>query len=140
MNGQPPRFEASVRALRIIHLALFVPIPLYFLMGETVGPREPSDVRLIRQVITALALLDTGLAVVFRKRMVEPAAEALRLKPDDTVAMARWAKGHILSFAICESVGLFGLVLRFLGATTLEAAPFFAVAFVLMLVFRPSAP
>ena len=49
-------------------------------------------------------------------------------------------RAHFISFALCESAGLCGLVLRLLGATTLEAAPFFAGAFVLMLAFRPAAP
>jgi hypothetical protein len=140
MNGQPNSLEASLRVVRLVHLVLLVSIPLYFVLPELLSPKGSGDLRLMRGLLSAMALLSAGFAVVFRKRVLEPAADSLRLRPEDAAALVRWRAAHIISFALCESVALFGLVLRFLGATTFEAAPFFAVAFVLMLAFRPSAP
>ncbi|HXE90551.1 MAG TPA: hypothetical protein VNK82_06260 [Terriglobales bacterium] len=140
MNGQPDRLEINLRQIRIIHLVMLLTIPLYFVTAEMLAPPTARDVRAIRQGIIVMALLFSGVAVVVRKRMLDSAVDILRLKPDDTPALVRWRAAHIVTFALCESVALFGLVLRFLGATTLEGAPFFAVAFVLMLVFRPVAP
>ena len=140
MNGQPNRLGFHVRQIRILHLAMLVSIPLYFVVAGLIAPQTASDVHTMRQGLTVMALLFSGVAVVLRKRMLDSAADILRLRPDDTAALIRWRAAHIVSFALCEAVALFGLVLRFLGATTFEAAPFFAVAFVLMLAFRPAAP
>jgi len=48
--------------------------------------------------------------------------------------------GSIASFALCEAVGLFGLVLRILGEMLEQAAPFYGAAFFLLMIFFPRNP
>jgi F0F1-type ATP synthase membrane subunit c/vacuolar-type H+-ATPase subunit K len=38
---------------------------------------------------------------------------------------------------MCETLALFGFVLRFMGFTLSEVAPFYVVGFALMLLFGP---
>jgi len=43
--------------------------------------------------------------------------EVLRSEPENGVALAQWHVGNIFSFAQAETVTLFGVVLKFLGAS-----------------------
>ncbi|HSA92892.1 MAG TPA: hypothetical protein VLE48_07765 [Terriglobales bacterium] len=140
MNGQTSGLEAAVRVTRTVHLTLLATIPLYFGLGEMLARVSSGDLRPVRQLLTVFAVVVFGALVVVRKRMLAPAMDLLRRNPDDTAALGRWRAANLISLALCESLALYGFVLRFLGASTFEAAPFFAVAFVLMLAFRPSAP
>jgi len=46
-----------------------------------------------------------------------PPMEVLRSEPENGVALAQWHVGNIFSFAQAETVTLFGVVLKFLGAS-----------------------
>ena len=43
----------------------------------------------------------------------------------------------MILFALCESVVVYGLVLRFIGATWIQVAPFYLAGIVLLILFRP---
>ena len=132
-----PVFGHTLRVARILHLALLVSVPLYVVAGEIVGPSAPRDVMRIRQILFLLALVQTGAAFLLRYRLAGPAAEALRAHPEDEVQISRWMSGNIGALAIAEAIGLLGLVVRVLGATLPEAAPFYVASFVLLLLLTP---
>jgi hypothetical protein len=134
------QFDATVQWLRRLHRMLIVAILLYPYAGEKAGLPGPKDVSMIQQVLLLAALLTLGSLVVVRRKMVQSGQQALRLRPDDIEALVRWRMGNIASFVLCEAVALYGFVLRFLGGTLLQAAPFYVCALLLMLLFIPRRP
>ncbi|HVO62835.1 MAG TPA: hypothetical protein VMT53_18010 [Terriglobales bacterium] len=77
---------------------------------------------------------------VFRRMMVDKAAAALGSQPQDSSALARWRGGTIVTLVLCESVALFGFVLRMLGFSLSQAGTFYLAALVLMVFFLPRRP
>ncbi len=130
------QIESAVRLLRTVQLALLVSIVLHAAVGQKIAA-EPSDVTQWHRIFIALAILLVGIAMFFRLRMVRPAAEALRLRPEDAQMLARWRIGSLISLVLCEAIGLYGFALRVLGGEFSLSAPFYAVAILLMLVWRP---
>ena len=131
--------ESALRNLRIIHIALLASIPLYAFAGEFLEP-VPRDVSRIHRVLLVLLVAELGAVTVIRSRIVAPAQEALRLPTPDPGEVQRWFTGSFISYVICEAVTLLGLVLRFLGGTFAQAAPFYAAGFVLLLFLAPRNP
>lgn len=131
------QFDATVQWLRKLHGMLLASILLYAYVGEKAGPSGPKDVSVIRHGLSLAALLSLGSLLVVRRKMVQSSQQALQLRPEDIDALVRWKMGNIASFMLCEAVALYGFVLRFLGSTLLEAAPFYVCALLLMLLFIP---
>src|SRR5437588_9498022 len=94
-----------------------------------------------RQLNTALyngmlifALLIGLIIVVTRKLTIDRALEVLKHTPDNMAALYRWRSGNILSFALAESIVLYGFVVRFLGASLAQAAPFYIAGIIILAV------
>src|SRR5713226_738719 len=81
-----------------------------------------------------------GAILVVRKTMVLQSEAELREKPGDPVMLSRWKTGYFVTYALCEALALFGLVLRILGFTLTQVWPYYAGSFVLLLLFWPRAP
>ena len=129
--------DAQLRFMRILHAVLPISILFYAAFGEKLGPAEPKDLKILPPLFAAPAVVNVLIALFFRARMVQPAEEALRLRADDALALGRWRAGNIVVLVMCESVALFGFVLRMLGGTLLISAPFYVVAILLMLLWTP---
>jgi len=131
--------DAAVRILHFVHVAILLSIPLYALLGEVAGP-SPRDLGFLHKALLAVTVASFGLFTVFRITMVRPAEEVLGRNPEDTSALGRWTTGNIVTFALIESVALFGLVVRLLGGTFAQAVPFYAAAFLLLIFVVPRRP
>ncbi len=131
------QFESTVRVVRTLHVALLVPASLYPLIGEKVGPPEPRDVKQIQAAFFVLAVVTLAAAAFFRWRWMRPPEEGPGLQPEKNDALGRWRIGNIVSFVLCESVALYGLVLRMLGGTLLQSAPFYVASVLLLLAWIP---
>jgi hypothetical protein len=86
----------------------------------------------------SVAVIAAGFAV--RKKMIQPALEALRTKPDDIALLGRWRSGAILSATLAEAVVLFGVVIHLLGGSAVQAAGFWIAGALTMLIWWPQAP
>jgi len=129
--------ESVVRQIRMLHAVLLLSLMLYVFVGEKLAPTEARGPEHLDRAFIPLLILTPGVAAVIRQRMVSPAEEALRLRPDDLPALGRWRAGNLISYVLCEAVALYGFVLRMLGHTLWQAGPFYAVAMLLMMVWRP---
>jgi hypothetical protein len=129
--------RTALLTLRILQGVFLVSIVLYVLLGEYAGRTEPEGISGIKGGLIAAAILNAGIAVVLRTRMVRPAQELLRANSDDGGALARWRTSQIACMVLCEAIALIGFALRYLGGTLIDAAPFYAVGFLLMLVWTP---
>jgi len=128
--------ESSVRQMRMVQMALLVAIVLYGVVGERIIRAEAPEPHFLR-VLVFPAFFCAGGAFFFRRRMVQAAEEVLRLRSDDSAALARWRVGNITCLTLCEAVALWGFALRMLGGTFLHAVPFYAVAILLILAWTP---
>ncbi len=135
-----PEVFAAVRTARIIHAMFLACIFLYAMAGEATGPAQPRDISLFRIVFGAVGASTLGGAIVLRQLLLGKALLALRERPGDGAEQISWLGVHLLGFVLMETLGLFGLALRFLGGTLYDAAPFYVAAVAGLLVFTPRIP
>lgn len=127
--------------LRTFQGALILSIFLYGLVLKeipTPSPQAPDALLAILLGVVSAGMLVAGLVV--RSRMIGRAYETLRVKPDDRESLNRWRVGAVLSAALAEAVVLYGLVLYLIGKPVRQAAPFFVVGAVVMLLWWPKQP
>jgi hypothetical protein len=132
--------EASLRILRVLHAALLLSVLLYAFIGEQVGPKQAKDVTQIQLAVMLASVVSVVILFVVRRKMVAPAEAALRSNAQDAAANGRWRAGYIMSFALSEAIGLYGMVVRMTGGTFRQALPFYAASILLLLIFRPKVP
>ena len=141
MQQAAPTSDGTFRALRKVHLALLVSVVLYIWVAEKVlQHNQPVPDRFIVTAIGLLAAVMVVAAIAVRTKMTQPALDILQTNPDDKSSIVRWRIGSILSYVLAETVVLFGVALRILGATLAEVAAFYTAAIVLMLFLRPRQP
>jgi F0F1-type ATP synthase membrane subunit c/vacuolar-type H+-ATPase subunit K len=134
--------SASLRFVRIVHRSLLLSLVVYALLPEWVNPHSdhlPSPI--VFYSITVMAVAIVGIVFLVRRKVI-CSAEALLANvttPNPEVAL-RWRKGYVICFALCEAIGLYGLVLRFMGFSLGQVWPFYVAAIALMLYLRPCLP
>jgi hypothetical protein len=131
--------EASLRMLRVLHGAMLFAVVLYAFIGEQAGPKVPRDVTVVQLALMFVSFSCIAIVFFLRKKMLGMAEAGLRVNAQDSIALGRWRAGHILSFAMSESIALFGLVVRMLGGSFRQALPFYVAGLALLVVFRPRA-
>jgi hypothetical protein len=113
---------------------------IYIILPELVHVHTREVSRMLFTILLGLAFVIATVALMVRNRMVERAASQLALAPTDAAALNRWRMGHIVLFALSESIVLYGLVLRFIGASILQAGVLYAGGIALLLMFTPRRP
>jgi hypothetical protein len=130
--------EPQRKAVQILRIALLVSVALYLIIGERLTPNPaPLPNRNLYFVLTLVALTIVGMIYAVWRLFVLRSESVLAGQPDNPTALKRWRTGYIFTYALCESVVLFGFVLRFMGFTLSEVGPFYVVGFALMLLFSP---
>jgi len=125
--------------VRLVQIAMLVSIVLYVVVGELIGHTGAANNGLFYGMsLASISIL--GAAVVVRRTLVLPAEALLREKPTDLLVQARWKTGYIFLYALCESLALFGLVLRIAGFTLAHVWGFYLGGFLLLLLFSPRVP
>jgi 4-amino-4-deoxy-L-arabinose transferase-like glycosyltransferase len=132
--------DASLRLLRVIQIAFLVSVAFYVAIPEKVGPHEVRDVKQLQIVLGLLAGSLVVTILFFRQRLLGPAEDVLRTQPEEGVALRRWRTANLATLVCAEAVVLYGMVLRFLGGTLPQAAPFYAAGVLLMFIFTPRRP
>jgi hypothetical protein len=138
--------DASYRTLMILHLALMMSLGVYFFVLYTVvqnnppAPLEP----VMFYALTAVAVMIMLMIPVLRGKLLPPMREAASL--DETVpqndatqqAVARVLTTSLLSWALCESIATFGLMLSFMSRDLKYFYGFAAVSLVNFAIYRPN--
>lgn len=130
---------AALRTVRLIQIAMLVSIGMYVVVGEVAGRHLNTDTTVL-YAISFASISVVGAILVVRKTMVLQSEAELAEKPGDPATLARWKTGYIVTYALCEALALFGLVLRILGFTLTHVWPYYAGSFVLLLLFWPRIP
>jgi hypothetical protein len=130
----------SLKTLRAVQWAMLLSILLYVAVGEILGPRIRHVDPALSYVFSTLAVGIVGTIFVVRRTLVLRAASTLVTQPEDNVSLNHWKTGYIATYALCEALALFGLVLRFRGSELQQSMLFYAGGFVLLFFFRPRQP
>ena len=130
----------TLRWLRLLQLGLLGGILLGAAVGEYAGPRSMAANPALDYMFTTIGIAVVGTIFVVRRTLVLRPAESLAFRPDDALSLGHWKTGHITTYALCEVLALFGLVLRLLGCSFRQSLPFYAGGFLLLFFFAPRRP
>jgi F0F1-type ATP synthase membrane subunit c/vacuolar-type H+-ATPase subunit K len=130
----------ALKTLRAVQWSMLASILLYGILGEVVGPVARGVDPGLSYIFSTLAVGIVGTIFVVRRTLVLRAAENLATHPDDSLSLNHWQTGYIATYALCEALGLFGLVLRFRGCQWQQSLLFYIGAFVLLFFFRAREP
>jgi len=130
----------ALKTLRAVQWAMLASILVYGIVGEVVGPVARGVDPALSYMFSTLAVGIVGTIFVVRRTLVLRAAENLATHPDDSLSLNHWQTGYIATYALCEALGLFGLVLRFRGCQLQQSLLFYIGAFVLLVFFQPRQP
>lgn len=115
-------------------------ILLYAAVGEIVRPGARAVNPALSYAFSTAAVAIVGMIFVVRRTLVFRSAESLALHPDDPLTLNHWKTGYLATYAFCEALALFGLVLRFMGCTFQQSAPFYLSGLILLAFFGPRRP
>jgi len=130
----------SIKTLRTVQWAMLFSILLYIGVGEILGPRIHHVEPALSGVLSTLAVGIVGTIFVVRRTLVFRAASTLATQPEDNISLNQWKTGYIATYALCEALALFGLLLRFRGSGLQQSLLFYIGGFVLLFFFRPRQP
>jgi len=133
--------QQSLRMLRMIHVFMLVALFVYAFLPEWIKP-HPSQLPnpIIFYAITVMTAVIVAIVFFVRRRMVLSAEPSVTTATPDPAALMRWRAGSIMCFALAEAIGLYGMVLRFIGFAFGQVIYFYIVAVVLMVYCRPRLP
>ena len=130
----------ALKTLRAVQWSMLASVLIYAALAEVVrpGPRpvDPS----LSYIFTTLGVAIVGVIFVVRRTLVLRAAASLATHPDDVLSLNHWRTGYLATYALCEALALFGLVLRFFGCSFQQSVPYYIGGFVLLFFFRPRLP
>jgi hypothetical protein len=132
--------DTSLKLLRNVRLFLLASIVPYAVIAERYGPAPKAQAPLVFYAITAVAISLIATILFIRRGRLAKLDKILPSNQEDIAALKLWRATCLLIFMACEAIALYGLVLRFLGFTFLQGAPFYMAGFVLMLYFAPRRP
>jgi hypothetical protein len=128
---------AALRQMRMVHAVFVTAVLLFVLEAELLARNEMINSPTVPIAIAVVAVLDVNIGYAFRRIKLNPALRKLRVEPNDSDALKQWRSSTMVSLVLALTVGFYGLVLRFLGAVRLVSWPFYLVALILFLVWRP---
>jgi len=126
--------------MRLLQFFMLASIVAYAVVGEIVKPSARAINPTVNYVVSMLSVAIVGIIFVVRRTLVFRAEQTLASQPDDVISLNHWKTGFVATYALCEALAMFGLILRFLGCTFEQSAPFYLAGFVLLFFFRAKLP
>src|SRR5579862_5087108 len=106
----------ALKVLRAVQWAMLVSVVLYAIVGQVAGPAPRGLDATLSYLFATLSVAIVGAIFVVRRTLVLRAGESLATRPDDSLSLNHWKTGYIATYVLCESLALFGLILRFRGS------------------------
>ncbi|MBZ5528566.1 MAG: hypothetical protein LAN71_11775 [Acidobacteriia bacterium] len=129
--------RSTLNQVRILHAVFLL---TQFLLVFVLWLEHSPERSLAREILVAFAVVSASNVLILggiRSRHLTAALDILRNTPDDAAALGRWRMANIFGFTFAESVSLFGVALKFLGAKWNVAGLFFAAGILLLLLWTP---
>lgn len=135
-------FSQQFRAVQVIHLAMLLSLAGYVVLGFIIRPPGlPSGgAEISALLVRVFYLISAGIVLaifVLRKRLIQPLARGPSTVQEIQHWSARFRIAHILIYALCEAIGIFGLVALFVAGSQAHFLTLIALSFVLMILLRP---
>lgn len=132
--------DSQLRQVQIVWIALFVAGIVYVALPEfiAVQPREISPI--LYPILAVQSVVILAVVVFLRKMLIGRAVEVLATDANNRAAILKWRSGEIATAALCESIVLLGLVVRFVGGTRVQSALLYLLGLGAMIVFWPKRP
>ncbi len=132
--------RGTIRVLQLVQWGMLGSILLYAVVGEVAGSSTGVANAALSYAFTTAGVAIVGAIFVVRRTLVLRSAESLASHPDDSLTLNHWKNGYIATYALCEALALFGLVLRFTGSDFQQSVPYYIGGFVLLFFFGPQEP
>lgn len=132
--------RGTIRTLRAVQWSMLGSILLYAVVGEVLGSGARAVDPSLSYVFATASVAIVGVIFVVRRTLVLRSAESLAAHPDDALIVSHWRNGYIVTYALCEALALFGLILRFTGVNFQQSLPYYIGGFVLLFFFGPREP
>jgi len=123
----------SLFVSRILWAALFASTLMYLLVLEVVELQTGSSWETLLYPFAFAAVTSAGASLIAPRMMLRRGA-----RDTSTVTHDGYLTMLIVALALAESVAIFGFVLGLLGAPATVVVPFFAVAWILMVIRFPT--
>ncbi len=126
------------RVVRYIHIGFLSTIAMFvFVVEFSIRPVVNPANRGLHIIFVVICIVILNSLVYVRQNFIATSMETLRADPTNQLALKRWQGGHLVTFAGCEAVALFGFVSRVLGAPKLFGFALFGVAIYTLVAYRP---
>jgi ABC-type spermidine/putrescine transport system permease subunit II len=130
--------ESATRTIRIMRIVLLCSIVIYVLLGEgMMHERDRLPNAMFFYVFAAMAVGMVLVSFATRRLMIAKTEAKLADDGANEYLMHRWRGAYIVSYVFSETVAILGFVLRVLGFSLSQVAPFYVAGFFLLLFFRP---
>jgi hypothetical protein len=130
----------ALKTLRAVQWSMLGSIVFFAALGEFFGRGGRAVDPSLTYTCTTLGVAIVGVIFVVRRTLVQRAAESLAARPEDSLSLRHWRTGYFATYVLCETLALFGLVLRFMGCGLQQSVPYYLGGFVLLFFFRPRQP
>ena len=130
--------QKHFKVIRIIWIAMLASLAVYLvvcqLAGDAIRQGVGNDVPLdlMRRILIGIAVAELLLIDVIRKRTLKP-----RRNVAPEAVIQRYSVTSLISCAIAESIGIFGMVLYFLGESDIYLYFLIAISAMTMVYYRP---
>ena len=133
-------FDQQFRAVQVLYFAMLAALAGYLVIGLVLGSsRTPNTTASSGQwarIFYFLSLCLIGAAYLVKKRMVRPLSAGLT-SADIKQRLTSFRSSHLITYVLCEGIGLLGLLALFLGGSRPQFINLTVVAFALMILLRP---
>jgi len=130
----------ALKVLRAVQWAMLVSVVLYAIVGQVAGPTPRGIDPTLSYLFATLSVAIVGAILVVRRTLVLRAGESLVSRPDDSLSLSHWRTGYIATYVLCESLAVFGLILRLRASPVVASVPYYLGGFILLLFFWPRRP
>jgi hypothetical protein len=132
--------RGTIRTLRTVQWTMLGSILVCAVISKVLRARATVADPSLSYVFTTAGVAVVGIIFVVRRTLVLRSAQSLAAHPDDPVTVNHWRNGYIVTYALCEALALFGLILRFTGDNFQQSLPYYIGGFVLLFFFGPREP
>lgn len=140
MSDNNSHVENAIKIVRVVQIAMLVSVLVFVIVGEFVGSIPRFSNPTLFYALSLATITIVGVILVVRRTLVLQSAATLATRPNDVATLNRWRAGHVMTYALSESIAIFGLLLRFIGFSLSQVASFYIAAFILLLFFGPRRP
>ncbi|MBW1974439.1 MAG: hypothetical protein JRI45_02560 [Deltaproteobacteria bacterium] len=138
--------DREMNQLKIIWIAMLGSIGIYVFVainfgGEIKAPLDPSLLKTIRLVLYALSILTVVITKLIRSKIIASISVGSERTgvPREMIGqvLQKYRVANIVSFALCETIAIYGLLLFLMGGSATDLYILIALSALSMFLLRP---